>query len=547
MRRRPSSDLGRVRWLQPVRRRHRRRVPVVPILLLALLVATGVGAAGVLLARQAASDRRQEAVKRFASAWTRGDYPAMWRLITPERRRDWPLSEFADSYRIAAEEATVTSVRTGPVEEPDGDRAPLRVAVRTSNFGTLRGTMPLEVAERDGEVFLDWSPAWRLPGLRDGERVRRRVLRSPERRPILARDGSRLDAEPAATAIVGTAPAGGEPGSGLQALYDERVGGRPGAELRFGRRVARRVEVQRGRTLRTTLSPRLQRVATTALGDRLGAVAIMRPRTGDILALSGIAVSGPQPPGSTFKIITLAGALQAGIATLSSSYPVQTSATLSGVAVRNASDESCGGSLANSFAHSCNSVFAPLGARLGARRLVRLAEAFGFNEELKLPDARPSTIPAAGELKDDLAVGAAAIGQERDLATTLQMASVGATIANRGVRVRPRLVRGERAVRRRVVSRRVAAQVRDMMVGVVRGGTGGAAGLPGVEVAGKTGTAELRPTAGGPQDPSNTDAWFVAFAPASRPRVAVAVMLVGAGQGGATAAPVAREVLAAAL
>ena len=542
-----ADGLGRVRWLEPVQRRRRRRAPVVPILLLVLLVAAGAGALWVLLARQAASDRRQEVVERFAAAWTRADYPAMWRLVTPERRRDWPLSEFAASYRIAAEEATVESVRAGPVGELSEGRAPVGVEVRTAMFGVLRGTMPLTVSERDGEAFLDWSPAWRLPGLRDGERVRRRVLRRPDRRPILAGDGSRLDAEPAAAAIAGTAPAGSEPGSGLQALYDARVGGRPGAELRFGRRVARRVKVKRGRALRTTLSPQLQRAATTALGDRLGAVAIMRPRTGEILALSGIAVSGPQPPGSTFKIVTLAGALQAGIAEPSSSYPVQTSATLSGVAVRNASDESCGGSLASSFAHSCNSVFAPLGAKLGAARLVRLAEAFGFNEALKLPEARASTIPAARELKDDLAVGAAAIGQERDLATTLQMASVGATIANRGVRVRPRLVRGERAVRRRVVSRRVAAQVRDMMVGVVRGGTGGAAGLPGVEVAGKTGTAELRPTAGGPPDPSNTDAWFVAFAPASRPRVAVAVMLVGAGQGGVTAAPLAREVLAAAL
>jgi cell division protein FtsI/penicillin-binding protein 2 len=89
--------------------------------------------------------------------------------------------------------------------------------------------------------------------------------------------------------------------------------------------------------------------------------------------------------------------------------------------------------------------------------------------------------------------------------------------------------------------------VRDMMLGVVRGGTGGAAALPGVEVAGKTGTAELRPTQGGPVDPKNTDAWFVAFAPAYDPQVAVAVMLVGAGQGGATAAPVAREMLSAAL
>jgi cell division protein FtsI/penicillin-binding protein 2 len=86
-----------------------------------------------------------------------------------------------------------------------------------------------------------------------------------------------------------------------------------------------------------------------------------------------------------------------------------------------------------------------------------------------------------------------------------------------------------------------------MMLGVVRGGTGTAAALPGVEVAGKTGTAELVPTAGGPSNPENTDAWFVAFAPASRPRVAVAVMLIGAGAGGAAAAPVAREVLAAAL
>jgi cell division protein FtsI/penicillin-binding protein 2 len=421
----------------------------------------------------------------------------------------------------------------------------VRVRVRTRDFGDLRGTIPLRVAERDGKAFLDWSPSWRLPGLRAGENVRRRVLARPERRPILAGDGSRLEAEPAAAAILGEAPAGGEPGSGLQALYDERIGGRPGAELRFGNRVVKRVAVKRGRALRTTLSPRLQRAATAALGDRLGGVAVLRPRSGAVLAMAGIAATGPQPPGSTFKIITLSGALTAGIASPSSGYPVQTAATLSGVRLANASNESCGGSLANSFAHSCNSVFAPLGAKLGARRLVRLAEAFGFNEKPHLPGEQPSTI--ARELKDDLAVGSAAIGQERDLATTVQMASVGATIANRGVRARPRIVASERPRRRRVVSRRVALLVRDMMVGVVRGGTGGAAALPGVDVAGKTGTAELRPTGGGPIDPKNTDAWFVAFAPASSPRVAVAVMLVGAGQGGTTAAPVAREVLAAAL
>jgi cell division protein FtsI/penicillin-binding protein 2 len=309
--------------------------------------------------------------------------------------------------------------------------------------------------------------------------------------------------------------------------------------------VIKRVEVKRGRALRTTLSPRLQRAATSALGDRLGGIAVIRPKTGRVLAMAGIAANGPQPPGSTFKIVTLAAALQSGAVSAGSSYPVQTSTTLSGVKLYNASGESCGGSLANSFAHSCNSVFAPIGAKLGAKRLVRYAEAFGFNAEPRLPNEKPSTI--AHDLRDDLAVGSAAIGQERDLATAVQMASVGATIANRGVRMRPRVVASERAGRRRVVSRKVAAQVRDMMLGVVRGGTGGAAALPGVEVAGKTGTAELRPTHGGPVDPRNTDAWFVAFAPAYDPQVAVAVMLVGAGQGGATAAPIAREMLSAAL
>jgi peptidoglycan glycosyltransferase len=540
-----SSSLGRVRWLEPVERRHRRGPPVVPILLLALVLAGAGAAVWVVLARQAATDRRQELAERFAAAWEKGDYRTMWGLITPERRREWPLAQFSDSYRIAAEQATVKSVKAGPLGPLAGDRAPVPVNVRTRDFGALKGTITFRVVDTDGGEFLDWSPSWRLPGLRGGENVRRKVLQRPARRPIKAADGSVLDAEPTLTAIAGTPPAGGDPGSGLQALYDERIGGRPGAELRFGERIVKAVKVRRGHTLKTTLSPRLQRAATSALGDRVGGVAVIRPRTGDVLAAAGLALNGPQPPGSTFKIITLSGALQHRIATPSSSYPVQTGTVLSGVRLANASNESCGGSLATSFAHSCNSVFAPLGAKLGRRRLVRLAEAFGFNEQLKIPNLKPSSI--AHDLKDDLAVGAAAIGQERDLATALQMASVGATIANRGLRVRPRIVRGVRSPRRRVVSRRVADQVRDMMLGVVRGGTGVAAALPGVEVAGKTGTAELRPTNGGPPDPRNTDAWFVAFAPAARPTVAVAVMLVGAGQGGATAAPIARQVLAAAL
>ena len=286
------------------------------------------------------------------------------------------------------------------------------------------------------------------------------------------------------------------------------------------------------------------RAASRALGDRLGGVAVIRPRDGALRAVAGLAVSAPQPPGSVFKIITAAAALDEKIVEPSTSYRVQTSATLSGVTLRNAGGEACGGTLENSFIHSCNSVFAPLGAKLGARKLVAAAEAFGFGERSRVPNTKPSTISPPRELRDDLAVGAAAIGQDKDLATPLAMASVGATIALGGRRAQPRVTTLDKVVRKRVVSGRAARQVRSMMIGVVRAGTGTAAAVPGVTVAGKTGTAELVPNS---TDPKDANAWFVAFAPAERPRVAVAVMLVGAGFGGTAAAPVAREVLSAAL
>jgi cell division protein FtsI/penicillin-binding protein 2 len=133
------------------------------------------------------------------------------------------------------------------------------------------------------------------------------------------------------------------------------------------------------------------------------------------------------------------------------------------------------------------------------------------------------------------------------------MASVSQTIASRGVRAVPTLALGQRTRRVRVTSRRVARTVQSLMLDVVSYGTGTAAALPGVKVAGKTGTAELENTRDAetgetrPSDPSNTDAWFTAYAPTAHPKIAVAVMLVRAGAGGATAAPAARIVLDAAL
>jgi penicillin-binding protein A len=543
-----SSRRGRggsgVRWVEPGRRR-RRRLPVLPFVVLVLLLAAGGAVAYVLHDR--ASDRAalRDTAVRFASAWEKGRPAAMYAELDADAQSKYTARRFAEDYRMANAEATVQKVVVGRASKTVGGKVTVPVAVRTKLFGTLRGRVALPVT-RDGErVGVRWRPSLRLPGLRPGERVRQTIRARPRRASVLAADGRRLDREPTAQSIAGRAPAEGDPGFGLEAAYNDRLAGRPSAELRFGSRRIAATKARRGRSVRSTIRPGLQRATVAALGDRLGGIAVVRPRDGSVLALSGLAVSAPQPPGSTFKIITASAALQAKIATLGSSYPVRTAATLSGVKLRNAGDESCGGSLTASFTHSCNSVFAPLGAKLGARKMVAAAERFGFNSTPRVPAAKPSRFPH--DLKDSLAVGAASIGQERVLATPVQMAAVGATIANRGVYPAPRIVRSDRVVRHRAVSPRVARQVRSMMLSVVRGGTGTAAAVPGVEVAGKTGTAELRPTAGGPQDPKNTDAWFVAFAPAGAPKVAVAVMLVGAGQGGATAAPLARQVLQAAL
>jgi penicillin-binding protein A len=487
---------------------------------------------------------RRDTAQSFARAWARGDERAMWSTLDARSRKAYPWARFRRLYRSADAAATATGVRVGALTGPSDGVFAVPVVVATRDFGTLRGTVRLPVHDEDHGARVAWVPHLRLPGLRAGEEVRRHVPARPERAAVLGADGRRLDADPATAAIAGRPPSGGDKGSGLERLFDERLAGRSGAQLLFGSRVIASVKRQRGRSVRATIRPGLQRAAAAALGGKLGGVAVVRPRDGAVLALAGLAVSAPQPPGSTFKIITLSGALQAGIATPSSTYPVRTFATLSGVKLRNASNESCGGTLTQAFIDSCNSVFAPLGAKLGATKLVRMAEAFGFNERPRVPDAKPSTIPQPSQLKDSLAVGASAIGQDRDLATPLQMAVAGAIIAERGRRARPRIVRSDRVLRRRVISARVAAQVREMMLGVVRSGTGTAAAIPGVQVAGKTGTAELRPNSTNPKD---ADAWFVAFAPASNPQVAVGVMLVGAGFGGKAAAPIARRVLQAAL
>lgn len=526
------------------------------------------------------------AAERFVSAWERGDFPAMHAELTEEDRRAMPVRRFADAYRSAAATATATSVAHGPVGDVRDGVVTVPVSVTTRVFGRVRGNVRLTFSRQDDAAHINWTRHLVFPGLAAGERLERRTS-LPRRADILARDGTPLaqgeerssPIADVASSIVGELGAPppeqlsrlrelGYPKdvtvgtSGLERVFEERLAGTPGGQLRAGDRVIASRQPRPAEAVRSSIDPPVQRAAVAAKGERVGGVAVVRPRTGEILALAGIAFSGLQPPGSTFKIITLAGVLEAGLAGPNSKYPVETKTTIEGVELENANGEACGGTLRYSFAHSCNSVFAPLGARLGAERLVKAAEKFGFNREIGIPGAAVSTVPSAGEIGDDLAVGSSAIGQGRVQATALQMAWVAATIAGRGKRPRLTLERGLPPQRTQVIDAGVARLVGRYMEAVVREGTGTAAQISGIRVAGKTGTAELRDTSRAdcvpspgsppcppvePDDPTDTDAWFAAYAPADEPRAAVGVLLVHAGTGGETAAPAAKQTLVAAL
>jgi cell division protein FtsI/penicillin-binding protein 2 len=359
--------------------------------------------------------------------------------------------------------------------------------------------------------------------------------------------------------------------SGLERAFDAQLRGRPGGQLLAGGRPIASAIAQPSSAVRTSISPSAQRAAVLALGGQLGGVVVLRPRGGEILAVAGLGIDDLQPPGSTFKMVTLPAVLEAGIARTSSTFPYETTAVLDGVQLHNAGGESCGGTLTEAFAQSCNSVFAPLGAKLGSARLVAMAERFGFNHSPGIPGAAESSIPPASEIKGELDTGSTAIGQGQVLASPLQMAIVAATVADAGRRPEPTfrfpappVSAGAGA---QVMTPATARIETELMLDVVRNGTGTSGAISGVEVAGKTGTAELGgtgcsggslPETGSSAESSatascaaaernNTDAWFAAFAPARHPRIVSAAMLVHDGYGGETAAPVVRQAMEGAL
>jgi penicillin-binding protein A len=547
-----------------------------------------VALAAALLLGDGADSTERDTARRFATLWAQSDYGRMHGLLDARSQARTPFERFAAAYRASAATATIRSIEVDGVGDrvrnDAGDAIPVELTIRTRVFGTIRGTLRLPVAGEGEAMRVAWREHAVFPGLGPGEQLTRETTLAP-RAALLARDGSALARgeprsaddpdlaahiagrlEPAPPEQAGAMRSLGYPPdalvgvSGLERVFQHELAGEPGGTLSVGVRIVARSEPRPGRTVRTTIDPELERAAVEALAGRYGAIAAIDPRTGEILALAGVAFSALQPPGSTFKIVTLAAALEARLATPETSFPVQTATTLEGVELENANGEACGGTLVDAFAHSCNTVFAPLGARLGAAKLVDAAERFGFNEPVAIPGAATSTIPRADTIGDALAVGSTAIGQGLVQASTLAMTTVAATIAMEGRRPLPTLRLGARPRFVRATRPRVARQVARMMRAAVAYGTGTAAAIAGADVAGKTGTAELRNTvpasdeedaaadaAEVAEDLTDTDAWFVAFAPSRRPRLAVGALFVEAGAGGDVAAPAARAVLAAGL
>jgi peptidoglycan glycosyltransferase len=535
-----------------------------------------------LIAGSLSTPASVRAGRSFAHAWEHGDYHAMYALVSDDAKQKTSAAQFERAYRDDAAVATLRRITVTRVHRR-GDGVELSVTAATRAFGTVSDVMDVPVV--DGKV--DWQAWMTFPGKRPGATLSRQT-QAPRRASILARDGRVIAAGPAAARVqpagaVAQSVAGGlglpqtpqdraslaergfPPGtligtSGLERIAEDRIAGTPGGLLFSGGRVLASTKPMPAHAVRTTIDLDVQAAADAALAGRYGGVAALDARTGEVRALAGIAFSGPQPPGSTFKLVTASAALSAHLVKLSTPFPVETKAVIDGVDLENANGESCGGTLTQSFARSCNSVFAPLGVRIGSHRLVAQAERYGWNRPPTIPGALPSTIPPASEITTPLELGASAIGQGKVLATPLQMASVSQAIARHGVQTLPRMFADEHAVRRRVVSHRVADELEQMMIDVVAFGTGTSASLAPVKVAGKTGTAELTTTVqkDGQTPPVeqgvdakppgyDTDAWFTAYAPVRRPKLAVCVLIVHGGAGGSTAAPAARGVLQAGL
>jgi peptidoglycan glycosyltransferase len=398
------------------------------------------------------------------------------------------------------------------------------------------------------------------------------------------------------SAVTGYLTLGGQP-TGIEGALNDDLSGSGGGQ--FLDRINQIVTGQepKGDSVALTLDPAVQQAAYDALGDDQGAVVAIEPSTGKILALvskpgfdpNALAVHDDEaaeatyqqlidaadqplenraiagnlnPPGSVFKLVVTSTAIESGQYTPQSEFPNPLTFTLpdTDTDINNSEGGDCGGgstaTIATALRLSCNIPFAQLGLALGQDRIGDMARSFGFGQDIDIPLAvTPSTYPAD---MNDAQLALSSFGQWEDRVTPLQMAMVSAGIANGGKVMKPTLVNQVLAPDLTVkkdfapqefstpISGNTSATVTSMMVQDVANGAASNARIGGVDVAGKTGTAE--------NDGDNPyTLWFTGFAPAENPQVAVAVVVENGGGLGQTgygnlvAAPIAKQVMEAVL
>lgn len=569
-------------------------MPLGALALIAFVVGAAMGAPG---------SPEKAAANRFAEAWQANNFAAMYAELNDASKAKIGPKQFAAAYREARDISTLRVLVADSAEDARSEEGetvvPVPVRVKTVAFGTV--AQDLDLPWTEGGIA--WASNLVFPGLRRGEKLEAETELAP-RAAILAADGTPLAEGPAlerehpmgsaaidVTGEVGEAPedqeaklaAHGFPPetpvgiSGLEKAFNRRLAGKPGGKLLAvpanggegaGGRVLGESKPEPGAPVKTTIDPYLQETAVAALAGRYGGVAVLDAKTGDVKALAGQAFSAPQPPGSTFKIITTVAALQKNLVKLDDEFEITNGINVGGRFIENANGEYCGGTFLQAFAESCNADFLPLGPQIGNQKMVETAEAFGFNSPptlyspsiAKEVEPAESTIPT--EIGEEVDLAVSAIGQGEVLATPLQMASVAQTIANDGVRMPTSIVYsrklGPTMKPVRVMSKKTADQLTELMTGVVTEGTGTAGAIAAGQVAGKTGTAELgqvveseegvEPVEGEEEvEPQHKkDAWFSAFATVEKPKLAIGVLLIEAeAAGGEVAAPIASQVLSA--
>jgi len=445
-----------------------------------------------------------------------------------------------------------------------------------------------------------WSSVIGAKGLQDNPYNRRPLLLAQRipRGLILARDGTKLadnrhTGSGETLRYFRTYPTG--------SLFSHAVGysyvsrGSAGVEKSFNRELTGQENefkslvdqfgggTKEGDDVHTTLDPKAQRAAISALGGQRGSIVAVEPSTGAIRVMYSYpdydpnripgqygqlnadassplfnrATQARYPPGSTFKVVTAAAALDTHRYTPDSLISGRNNKIISGVPLQNDFGQDFGTlSLTDALTHSVNTVFGEVGEKVGKDTMFKYMSRFGFGSRLGLDYPRDEITPSGvfqGQrvlgATDSVDIGRVAIGQERLQVTPLQMAMVASAVANGGRMMEPRLV--DRVVapdgtvreqfnpkeHAQVISGQTASELGQMMSKVVQEGTGTASALSGIQVAGKTGTAEVvRGT--------TNQAWFIAFAPVNQPRIAIAVTVERtSGQGGTVAAPIAKQVM----